>query len=116
MFVAGDALALHNACGSEHLDSVTECEYPLLLRIELFNDVEQPLVMTKILGGATANQQHGFVVGYVYTSEVDVRVKAIAGAFDVGVPSGFEIVHYKMEAAYGGRGDYRVPTCFAKAM
>ena len=91
-------------------------EDPLAGAVEGAQDFEQGLVVAQILGGAPAQQKDGSVVLARDLVEGEVGFQAVAAAFDVGVPTGLEIVHDQVQAAAGGGGHDGLPTFFLEAV
>ena len=80
------------------------------------SDLEQRIVVAQVLGSAPAQQQDGFVVLDADLVESNVGFEPIAPAFNIGVPTGLEIVHHQVQAAAGGCGHDGLPAFLLEAV
>ena len=63
-----------------------------------------------------AEQEDRCVVLHFHFREGRVGFESVAWAFDVSVPTGFEIVNHEMETAFRWRGDDWRVACFFESM
>ena len=59
VFIASNALVFGEAGGGEYLNAMTDGEDPLLLCVELADNVEQASIVAKVLRSAPAQNQDG---------------------------------------------------------
>ena len=80
------------------------------------NNLHHARIMAQEFRGPAAEQQHGGVLVHRYVVESDVRIETVALAFDVGVPSGLEIVHDQVEPAGSRSRDHGLEFRFLETM
>ena len=90
--VAGEPAAFGDAGGDQNLDTVTNGENPFALLVERSNEPQQIGVVPEKLRRPPSDQKHGVVVGGFRLPKCNVCLDKVAGALDVGVPPGFEVV------------------------
>src|SRR4051812_6736062 len=60
VLVASDFFALDKAGCIEHLDAMANRKYPFTLSVELANDLNNSLIVTKIFRCSPTDDEHGF--------------------------------------------------------
>jgi hypothetical protein len=98
VFIAGNTFAFGEAGGGEHLDAVADDEDPFLLCVEFADNVEQSLIVAKILRSAAAQNQDGIIITDIYLVERDVGLQTVSLTFDIGIPPRLKVVHDEVEA------------------
>src|SRR5690349_25118138 len=69
VFIAGDALTLGEAGSGKHLDAMAESEDPLLVCVELPDELEEAAIVSQVLRCTTAEEENGIVIARVYLVE-----------------------------------------------
>ena len=90
--VAGEPAAFGNARGDQNLDPVADGKNPFALLVEGPNELQQLVVVAEKLRCAAADQQDGGVTRCLSLVKCDVRLDEVAGALNIGVPAGLEVV------------------------
>jgi len=116
VFIAGNALALREAGGCEHLDAMADGEDPFLLHIKFADNVEQSPIIAEVLRSAAAQNEDGIVITHIYLVEREVRLKTVAGTLNVGIPPRLKVVHYEMEATSRRSSNGNAPVFLPKPM
>lgn len=116
VFIAGNALTFSEACGGEYLDTMADGEDPFLLCVEFAGDLEQAPIVAEVLRSATAQNKDGIIISHIYVVEREVGLQAVAGTFDVGIPSRLKVVHDEVEAASRRGSNGYTPVFLLKPM
>lgn len=105
VLIAGDAAVRDEAGGDEDLDAVADGEHPLAGGVEGLDEIEEGGVVAEVLGRASADEEDGIEAIGAGLGDGEIGGEAVAWAFDVGIPAGFEVVHDEVETPHGGSGD-----------